>query len=449
MEITFEKKDKVNAALKVLLHEADYKPKYNSKLREYSKKVQLKGFRTGHVPANIIEKMYGKSILVEEINCIVSDTVSGYLKDNNVEILGDPLPDAKDMALIDWDAQKDFHFTYNLGLAPEFEIELSDKVAIETYKITFSNAVIKETIDNLRKQFGTYTDTGIVENEDIIYAEGVDAHGKTYKAIIPEYRIEEASRNLFFGAKLGDKIIADVRTAFADDAAIAHVLGIDKKEAPFVNGTISFEINRISHPSLGELNEEFYGKVFRGVTINTYEEFEAKIKENVASNYEIESKNGLYGDVFDYYIKNTKIELPKDFLKNWLFTMNEGKISKEDIELQFPGVESSLKWDLIRNKIAKEAYINVDHLEVVDKAKKLVQSQFGLADGQVDGEMAKLVDQFADNVLKRDNGKEYRRFYDEAFFEKVMNHIISKVKLKEKAIDVEEYKKLKESKTQK
>ncbi|MFN0049780.1 MAG: trigger factor [Cytophagales bacterium] len=446
MEITLEKKDKVNAALRIRLEEVDYKSTYNTKIKEYGKKVQMKGFRAGHVPVGLIEKMYGKNILVEEINTLVSKTVNNYIKENNVEILGDPMPDAKDMAAINWDTQKDFDFTYNLGLAPDFNLDISEKVILEQYKITFKDSVVKETIDNLRKQFGVHTDGEVVELEDIIYANANDENAKLYNAIIPEYRIEEPSRNRFLGAKKGDKIEANVRSAFADDAAIAHVLGIDKKEAPFVSGNFSFEITRISHPTNADLNTEFYTKVFRGTEIATFEEFEAKIRENVATNYAIEAKNTLYSDVFDYFTKNTHIELPETFLKEWLFIVNEGKIAKDEINTQFGGFESTLKWDLIKNKISKEANIHVDNEEVVAKAKNLVQAQFGLADGQVDGEMAKLVNQFADNVLKRDNGKEYRRFYEEAFGEKVLDHIISKVKLKEKAIDVEEYKKIREAK---
>lgn len=446
MEITLEKKDKVNASLKVRLKEDDYKTKYTTKLKEYGKKVQLKGFRPGHVPAGLVEKMYGKSILVDEINSIVSESINGYLKDNQVEILGDPMPNAKDMASIDWDNQKEFDFTYNLGLSPEFSLELSDKVVLEKFVINPTDKSVKETIENLRKQFGTYTDTEVIESEDMIYADATDAAGKTYKAILPEYRIDEKAKKQFLGAKKGDVIVADIRTVLTEEAAIAHVLGVDKKDTASISGEFSFNITRISHPSNAELAEEFYGKVFRGAEIKTYEDFEAKVKENVSRNYEIESKNALFSDVFEYFTKNTKIELPEDFLKDWLYVVNEGKISKEEIATQFPSFESSLKWDLIKNFVAKQADIKVEHEEVLAKAKNLVAAQFGLADSQLDGEMAKLVDQFANNVLQRDNGKEYRRFFEEAFGEKVLEYIISKIKLKEKSVDPEEFRKMRDSK---
>lgn len=446
MEITLEKKDKVNASLKVRLKEDDYKTKYTTKLKEYGKKVQLKGFRPGHVPAGLVEKMYGKSILVDEINSIVSESINGYLKDNQVEILGDPMPNAKDMASIDWDNQKEFDFTYNLGLSPEFSLELSDKVVLEKFVINATDKSVKETIENLRKQFGTYTDTEVIESEDMIYADATDAAGKTYKAILPEYRIDEKAKKQFLGAKKGDIIVADIRTVLTEEAAIAHVLGVDKKDTASISGEFSFNITRISHPSNAELAEEFYGKVFRGAEIKTYEDFEAKVKENVSRNYEIESKNALFSDVFEYFTKNTKIELPEDFLKDWLYVINEGKISKEEIATQFPSFESSLKWDLIKNFVAKQADIKVEHEEVLAKAKNLVAAQFGLADSQLDGEMAKLVDQFANNVLQRDNGKEYRRFFEEAFGEKVLEYIISKIKLKEKSVDPEEFRKMRDSK---
>lgn len=443
MEITLEKKDKVNAALRINLLEADYKPKYTNKLKEYGKKVQLKGFRPGHVPVALVEKMYGKSILVEEINQIISDQINNYLKENKIEILGDPMPEAKEMASINWDAQKDFNFTYNLGLVPDFNLDLSAKTSVEKFNITFDDKIVKETIENLRKQYGTYTDVEVVTDEDIIYADAKDtATGKDYKCILPEFRIVESERKLFAGAKIGEKITSDIRKLLGEDASIAYVLGIDKKEAEFISGVFEFVITRISHASNADLNEEFYNKIFRGADIKTYEDFEAKVKENVGTNYVIESKNALYNDVYKYLTENTKIELPVDFLKNWLTVVNEGKISKEELEAQFPDFEKGLIWDLIKNKVAKDGEIKVEHEDVMQKAVSLVKSQFGMADNQLDGEMLKMVEQLADNVLKRDNGKEYRRYFDEAYAEKALDYIISKMNIKEKSIDIESFKKL-------
>jgi trigger factor len=446
MEITLEKKDNVNASLKINLQEADYRPKYNTKIKEYGKKVQMKGFRTGHVPTSLVEKLYGKSILVDEINSMISSTITDYLKTNNVEILGDPMPEAKEMANIDWDNQKDFNFTYNLGLSPEFNLEVSGKISLESYKITYTDQVLKETVENLRKQFGTYSDTEVSTADDIIYAEAKDAEGKTYKCILPEFRIMDSEKKKFIGVKLGEVVKADIRKVCEDEASIAYVLGIDKKETGTINGEFEFKVERISHPSLADLNEEFYAKVFRGAEVKSNEDFESKVKENIMKSYEIEAKNALFSDVFDYFTKNTKIDFPTTFLKDWLFVVNEGKLTKEQIESEYAGFELTLRWDLIKNKFAKSENIKVEHSDVMDKAKIMVKSQFGMGDVPLDEEMDKLITTWAENLLKKDNGKDYRRYFDEVYSEKVLDLLASKIKLKEKEVDIEAFRKSRDKK---
>lgn len=441
MEITLEKKDKVNASLRIHVKEADYKPTYTSKIKEYGKKVQMKGFRPGHVPMALVEKLYGKNILVEEINGMISTSINTYLKDNQLEILGDPMPEPKEMASIDWDSQKDFNFTYNLGLSPEFTFEISDKISIDTFQITFSESILKETVENLQRQFGIHVDTEVSAAEDIIYAEAKDADGKIYKCILPEFRIQESEKAKFIGVNLGDVVVADIRKVCEDDASVAYVLGVDKKESPSIFGNIEFKIERISHPTLAELNEEFYTKVFRGVEVKTYEEFESKVKENIMKSYEIEGKNALYSDIFDYFTIYTKIDFPVDFLKNWLWVVNQGKITKEQIESEYASFELTLKWDLIKNKIAKEFDIKIEHADVLEKAKIMVRSQFGMSDAQPDEAMDKLITDWAENMLKKDNGKDYKRYFEEVYSEKVLDLIASKIKLTSKTIDMETFRK--------
>ncbi|MDX2191358.1 MAG: trigger factor [Bacteroidota bacterium] len=446
MDITLEKKDKVNAFIKINLKEADYKEKYTSKLKEYGKKAQLKGFRPGHVPPSLIEKMYGKSILVDEINSLLSTSIMDYIKTNQIDILGEPMPQKEDAERIDWDNQKDFNFTYNLGLTPEFQMEISDKIVFDNYKINYGDKIVKETIENLRKQFGTYSDVDTISIDDILYADAKDlATGKVYKSITPMNRVSEASLKVLKTKKVGDKYVEDLNVVYPESASIAYALGIDKKEAETLSGSFEFTIERISSPQGAELDETFFKKVFRTENITDYATFEAKLKENIAQNYQMEGKNALANDIFDYYTKNTKIEFPTEFLKDWLYVANEGKLTKDQIEEQYPSFETSLRWDLIKNKVAKDFEIKVEHNEVMDRARAMVQSQFGLQ-GQLEEEMQKIVDQWADNLLKRDNGKEYRKMFEEIYSDKVIETISGKVKLKDISIDIEEFKKKREAK---
>lgn len=423
MEITLEKQDKVNASLKINLNEVDYKNKYEKKLKEYGRKVHLKGFRPGHVPPALIEKMYGKSILVDEINSLLTTSIQDYLKENKIDILGGPLPKTDEQTTIDWENQKDFAFTYKLGLIPEFELADLKSTQLIKYEISITDAIVKETVENLRKQFGKYTDVEEITEEDFIYAEAISkTTGKTYKCILPEDRIEKSSRILFQEKKVGDAVEADLRTILPEDTAIAHVLGIDKNEAAGLEGMFEFKIERISHQELADLDEEFYKKVFRTEESIDYETFENKIIENIQKSYTAESRNAYLNDVYEYILENTQVEIPKDFLKEWLYTVNEGKSTRDSIEDQFPAFEKSLKWDLIKNKVARDASIEVKHEEVLDRAKKMIRAQFGMME-DASNEMDELVNQLADTYLKRDNGKEYKKIFDESYVEKVLVYL--------------------------
>lgn len=445
MEIILEKKDNVNAELKVNILESDYSPSYKKKLKEYAKKVQLKGFRPGLVPIALVEKMHGKSFLVEEINTIVSDAINNYIKENKLSIIGDPIPEEKSMQAINWDANKDFNLVYTLGLTPNFNLELSEKVQITSYKISYTDKILKETTENLRKQFSVYEDTTISSEDDIIYADAKDENGKEYKAIIPQYRVSESEKASFIGLELGQTIIKDVRASYADDATIAHIFAIDKKESPFLNGNITYTITRISQQKLAEINQEFYAKVFKGATIENHEEFENKLKENIEKSYQMESRNALFNDIYDYYTQNTKIELPSEFLKNWLYYKNNGKFTFDQIDSQYKSFEIGFIWDLIKTKVAVENKLTVEADEIMERATFMVLSQFGISASSLDEEMKKMILSMADNFVKKDNGKEYRKIFEQLHTEKVINLISSKIKLKEENIDIEKFTEIQKS----
>jgi trigger factor len=439
MEITLNKKDNLNATLDIKVVEADYRPIYNQKIRDYTKKVQLKGFRPGHVPVSLVEKMHGKGILVEEINQIVSKNINSYIKNNSLDILGDPLPELSSMSKIDWENQTEFQFTYKLGLLPTFDISFLNS-DLNIYEISVSDKTIQETITNLRKQFGVYRDTEISETEDIIYAEAIDlGTQQIYKCILPEFRIQETQRSNFLGLTIGKKIIFDLRTTLADDATIAHVMGVDKKVAETLNGDFEITVERISHPDLAELNNEFYKKVFKGQEIDSYEVFEKQVRENVEKNYNIEATNQLYSDLFKYLISSTPIELPSAFLKDWLYASNEGKLTLEQINNEFEAYSNSLKWDLIKNKVAKDFGIQVENEDLLNRAKAGIAAQFGMDFQNLDDEMAKMVNNWADTMLKKDDGKEYRRIFQELYTEKVLETLSLQFNPKPIKVTIEEF----------
>lgn len=439
MEITLEKKDKTNATIKVNLKEADYTPKVAEKVKEYSKKVSLKGFRPGKVPTALIEKMYGKSIKIDEINTLLSKSVTNYIKESKLNILGDPLPDTDAAGKIDWDNQKEFEFNYAVGLVPEFSYDLSDK-KITKYEIEVEEKAVSETLENLRSQYGKMTNPEESAEGDFVYGELKEVNGNfTTQTLIPTNKINKQEVKAFTGLKKGDKVSFDIKKTFEDAAAIAHVTGLSKEEAEKKEGQFDLQVTNISRSEPAPLDQEFFDKIFGKDTVKTEQEFNDKLKETIQENYIRESDNLLNRDIQNQLVENTKIELPDDFLKKWLLISNEGKITQEQIEKEYEFYLKELKWSLIKNKIGEENSIKVENEEVVSKTKEMISQQFGnLPLGE---EMEETLSKIADNYLQQDKGKNYIKLYEQVFHEKVMEVIKSRVSLQTKKVNVDEFKK--------
>ncbi|MFN3403657.1 MAG: trigger factor [Cytophagaceae bacterium] len=444
MEITLEKKDTTNARLKINLQETDYQPKVQEKVKEYSKKVQLKGFRPGKVPTSLINKMYGKSILIEEINHLLSESVTNYIRENKIAIIGEPLPE-ETSEKIDWETQKSFQFTYELGLVPDFKYTLSDKIKIQKYQIVTDDKVINETIDNLRSQFGQMSNPEESAEGDFIYGELKEKDGSfSTKTLIPTNKVQKKKLSHFIGLKKDDNIEFNIEEAFSDVAEIAHVTGLSKEEAAQKKGQFEFTVERISRSAPAELNQEFFDKVFGKDIVKDETEFRNKLTETVRENYERESDNLLSHQIRNLFVKETSIELPDDFLKRWLFVSNNGKFTMEQINKEYDLYLKELKWNLIKNRIAEDNQIKVENEEVVSKTKDMVRQQFGGLSGMGE-EMEETLNKIAENYLQQDKGKNYIRLYEQALNDKILSVIKEKVTLEDKKVSVDEFKQIVEN----
>ena len=441
MEIILEKKDNTTATLKVNLKETDYLPKVAEKVKEYSKKVNLKGFRPGKVPPALIERMYGKSIKIDEINHLLSHSIQDYIKDNKLAILGDPMPDRDSVAGIDWDNQKEFNFNYNIGLVPEFKYELSDKVKISKYEIEVEEKAVDETIENLRNQYGKMANPDESAEGDFLYGELKELNGEfSIQTLIPTNKIKKGELKKFIGVKKGDKIEFDIQKAFEDSAAIAHATGLSKEEAEKKEGKFEITITNISRSEPAPLDQEFFDKIFGKDSVKTEEEFKTKLKDTIKDNYSRESENLLNQDIQKTLIEKTIIDLPEDFLKEWLLAANEGKITKEQIDSEYEHYLKELKWSLIRNKVGEENDIKVENEDVIAKTKEMVLQQFG--NMPLSEELSESLNKIADNYLKQENGKNYMKMFEQVFYEKVLKLIKEKIKIENKKVSVEEFKKV-------
>lgn len=447
MEITLNKQKGTEGSINIKLTEADYQSQVEKKLGDYAKKANIKGFRPGKVPAGVVKKMFGKSILVEEINHILSHKLNDYIKEQNLKILGEPLPNLEKSGLIDWDTQKDFEFEYEIGIVEDFKYELSDKVKVKSYPIELDKKVVDDTVEDLRKRFGKvdYPETSAIG--DNVYGDLREKNGdfKREYGFIATDKVSKKEQKTFVGLKKEDEVEFDIAKVFDDLSLTANLLGVSEDEAKKMKGSFVLKINTISRTEPAEVNQELFDRVFGKDAVKNEEEFINKIKETVGENYKRETQHFLEHHIEDYYIKNTSIKLPEAFLKKWLKATSEGKVTDEMIEKEFDQYKRSIVWDLVRNKIAEDHKLVVDGNEVKGRAKEMIISQFG--GPAIAEQLGDRLDAIADNYLQNENGKNFMNLYSQLRNDKIMKLIRETIKVDEKKVSVDEFKKIVEEHT--
>jgi trigger factor len=442
LEITLNKKSNTEGLIKIKLSEGDYQPHVEEKVKDYARKANIKGFRQGKVPSGVIRKMFGKSILVDEINHLLSHKLSDYIKEQNLKIIGDPLPNQEKSRDIDWEGQKDFEFEYQIGMVEDFKIDLSSKVKVKGYKIEADDKVINDTISDLKKRFGkvSYPDTS--EAGDSLFGD-LEKKGSDFKkenAFISSDKIEKKEQKNFIGKKEGDVIEFDIQKVFKDSEDIAQLLGVSADEAKNENGTYTLKMNTISRTEPAEINQELFDRVFGKDSVQTEPDFIEKVKATIGENYQRETNHFLEHHIEDAFIENTQISIPDEFLKNWLKASSNGEVTDSILEKEYKDYVRGLKWDLIKNKIADENAIKVEAEEVRNKAKDLIIAQFG---GQAFADQLKdRIDAIADNYLQTENGQNFMRLYNQLKNEKIISHIKGIISVDEKKVTVDEFKKI-------
>lgn len=451
MDITLEKANDTNASLKITLTPADYKSEVDKKLKDYSKRVQLKGFRPGHVPTSLVQKMYGKSILVDEINAMLSKTVSQYIRENKLQVVGDPVPDRQQAEAIDWDNQTDFAFSYTLGLASEFDIDFADLPSVTQYEIGAGDAEVDSTIAELQQRFHTHTHAEEVAEGDTIYGELSQvsvAEGEPFitNTALPMNQMADEAKGAFVGKNKGDVVTFDLEQAFPDEKSRATATGVKKDEAANLTGEFTFAIDDITRHEPAELNQEFFDKVVGVGAVTEETEFRAKVLDIIRGNYTREADQLLRLDIEKTFLDNTPILLPDEFLKNWLMETNEGKFSAEQIEEQYDDFTKSVKLQLIKNKIADKGDIKVEPEEVMEATRQMVSEQFGFAPSD-DDEMNKTIDRVARNYLmdEKNNGQNYTSMFNRVYDDKVINYAKTQLTIVTQDVSVDEFKALVEN----
>ncbi|HVA98203.1 MAG TPA: trigger factor [Bacteroidia bacterium] len=446
MDFTKQEVDQLNAVIKVKVTPADYESKVDAALKTYQKKANMPGFRPGKVPSGMIRKMYGKSLLMDEINKLLQENLYKYISENNIEALGNPLPKADSDNKIDWDNQKDFEFTYDIGLAPKFKVELSDKDKFTKYVVRMDDESINKYTSDICKRYGKVATADISEENDILFGDfveldeaGIIVPGGIFKSsslAVERMKNEELKKQLI-GLKKGDKIIVESLKLSENITDLAAMLGIDKEKAAQLKCKFQYTVTNISRLAPADMNQELFDKVYGKDVVKTAEEFNAKIKEELTAMFENDSEKRLKNDIVEALMKKIAVNLPDEFLKRWLMEVNEKPLTIEQIAAEYPSYSEMLKWQLIENKILKEHQIKVDSDEAIAYVKELVKNHF-LEAGQASIDDAE-IEKTAQRVLA--NEEESKKVYNDLYEKKTMKLYTSTFTIEEKEVSYEEFSK--------
>ncbi len=446
MNITQEKTGDLTSTIKVELTQEDYQGNVDKTLKELQKNANLKGFRPGKVPMGIIKKMYGNQVLADEVNKSVSDALNNYITDNNLELLGNPLSNREKTKQIDFENDTNFDFYFDIGVAPQFDLELSDKIEVDYYDIEVDDEKLDFYIEDVRKRNGTPLSVDTVEEEDIVKGRivqlGEDGNilegGLMHEtSLIPKYFKDEKVTEKFIGKKKGDKVVFNPLKASGNIQETASLLGITKEEAEKMDSDFEFTISEISRNKPAELNEALFKKVYPTENIKTEEEFREKLREEIKKHYQVESENYFVHMTLEKLLNETEINFPEDFLKRWLLESDQN-LTKEKIDEDFEGYLKSLKQQLIINKLARDYDIKVEQKDIHTHVKKSFAKYYGF--DTEDAEMLKQLDGIADSVLQ--NQEEVNKIYDELFDNQMRDLFKEKIKLNNKTVTYEEFSKI-------
>ncbi len=446
MNIVQEKKSELTENLKIQLTAEDYQEKVDKALKDMQRKAQMPGFRPGKVPFGMIKKMYGKSVLVEEVNKVLVDALYEYIKEKEINILGNPLPDNEKTREIDWDNQTEYEFVYEIAIAPEINLELSEEIAVDYHKIKIEDKTVDETINDIRKRYGSMSSPEISESEDVLFGEFAELDGdgniiedglKNKSNLYIQYIKDEETKASLIGLKKDDNVDIDLVKSVENDSEMAGMLGVKKEELEQYGKNYRFTVERVSRMQPSELNEELFKKVAPDAEIKDEAAFKSFIAEQLQKQYQADVDKNFKNEAIKTLLAKANLTLPEDFLKRWLIESNRDnkEITPEQVENEFVSFADSFKWQLIENHLIKKHEIEVQHEEVSDYLKKYMRQQLRQY-GQMDPEEEVLND-FVKRIAS--NQEELKKVYDQLFEVKVLELLKSKLNLNEKEVTFDEF----------
>jgi trigger factor len=447
MNITQEKIDNLNAVVKINIDPADYQARVDKAIKDHAKKAKMPGFRPGMVPPAHIKKMYGKSILVDEVNNLLSDTLNNYINEQKLEVLGQPLPKVDDKQEYNWDFADKFEFNYEIGLAPDFTIDFSSKDKLTQYDIKVDDETLAARVKNIRRSYGKMTNPDVSADDDVLYAQltQLSPDGSVFDdgivnttSVRLDQVLDEKIKKSLIGLKKDDEVILDIQKTYNNDAPkIAAILGVDEDTAADLKSNFRLTVKNINRLEESDLNQEFFDKLFGEGVVTDEAGFKAKITEEIETMMDQDADRKLQNDIYNYSIDKVQFNLPDEFLKRWLKATNE-KLTEEELEGGYKDFAQNLKWTLIENKIIKDNNIEIKYEEVFAAAKQSLDQQFRMYSPQPIAE--EQLAQYAVQYLQ--NKENANKVFDEVKALKTIDYIKSVVTLDKKEIFYNDFKEL-------
>lgn len=448
MNVSLKNNGAVSGILKVEIEKNDYAEQLSKNLQKLRQKVNMPGFRKGMVPIGIVKKFYGKQAMAEEINKLVSDKLFSYIRDNNIKILGEPIPNETEQKVIDFDTAEDFEFCFDIALAPEIDVKLTKKDKLTSYQIKIDDEIVNKQVDSYSKNYGSYDKVDKVEEEDLVKGTIVELEDGTPKAagifiedavLMPSYMKGKTEQKKFIGAKLGDKIVFNPNKAYKGaEAEIASFLKIDKDAVKEMKSDFTFEIKEITRHKSAELNQELFDRIFGQDMVKSEAEFRDKIKDSLAEQFAPESEYKFIKDMRDMVItKAGDVAFADDILKRWLLIANE-KTTKEAVDNDYPKVVEDLKYHLVKEQLVKDNDIKVEKEDLEALGRRVAKSQFAQYG------MLSVPDDVLDNYTKDMLNKQEtaNNLVDRVIDEKLSTFMKDKITVNEKEVTAEEFGKI-------
>ena len=435
MNISQNRIDDLNLELTLTITKEDYTDSLKKKLADFRKKAEIKGFRKGMVPMSLVEKMYGQNALVDAVNDVISEGLNNFVHENNLKVLGEPLP-SEEHIQNEWVNGSEFTFKFDLAQNPEVSFELSKEDEVTYYTITVTEAAKNEMKDNLLKQYGSLEEGEAAKADDFIIVDFEQGDMKVEGTYVALRSVAEAARASFVGVKAGDVLDVNVNEAFENETDRASMLKVGKEELATLDPMFKMTVKNVKTFVNAPLVEETFEKIFG---VKTEAEFDAKVEERIRAEYAQEAEFRFSKDAKTFLLEKADVTVAEKFLKRWIYVINEGKFTMEDIEKDWDLFIVDYKWQMVRGYLMEKYGVKVEEADLLASAKGFAAYQFAMYG--MNNVPEEQLEAFAKNILSQE--EQGRRILDQVENEKTFAAVREVVSLKKKKISVEKFRELK------